>query len=418
MNIVKISTMIGEVEMSTVIEKIIDQADRNDRNNIQFEQDIIFGINRAYDMLVSCVTNEATSCSTMLIFQKMMNKIENIYNKYVNSVDDFLIKKLRTYADKAYDDMGDLIQMGKEISGNLSENMQEQRKVIYSDEAIDAIREETFTKIKGLTNKQIMEMRGEILKLVVSGTATKSNVRDVIQKVLDTDKSYAEMLAQTELSTVYNLGTTRRLKEYKKVSGHNIKKYWHGFKYSERTCEYCRERIGGIYDLDDESETLPAHPRCRCIWLPYDEDWDSSARNLMTRANMLNTAYSPEMIYDRINTRLGIDYGKYMSQENATDYLVGDRSTKVIDGLRDARSRYIKDLSDSFDINMDTSNGTMSKEFNEQMKFWKNYVATNIADKNQDVLSNCIEAIKGVMTLPWTANQMEEWSKLLSVIIK
>ena len=133
---------------------------------------------------------------------------------------------------------------------------------------------------------------------------------------------------------------------------------------------------------------------------------------------MLNTAYSPEMIYDRINTRLGIDYGKYMSQENATDYLAGDRSTKVIGGLRDARSRYIKDLSDSFDINMDTSNGTMSKEFNEQMKFWKNYVATNMADKNQGVLSNCMEAIKGIMTLPWTANQMEEWNKLLWIITK
>lgn len=402
----------------SVIDKIIDQADRNDKRNMQFEQDILWNINAAYNMLTDSVLKQATSCNSMLQMQKMMNKIEALYNKFTSAVYGTLVEKLEIYADKAYSDIGDLIELGKEVSGSLSESTQEQRKVIYSDEAIKLIREETFTKVKGLTNKQIIQLRSEILKLVISGDATKQNVRDVIQKVLDCDKSYAELLAQTELSTVYNLGTIRRLTEYKKISGHNIKKYWHGFKYSERTCEYCRPRIGGIYELEDESETLPAHPRCRCMWLPYDEEWDKSARDLITRANILNTAYSPDMIYDRINVRLGIDYGEYMSKQSALDYLAGDRSTKVIDALRDARSRYISDVIDSFDIRSDTSNGQMSREFNEQMKFWKNYVATNMVDKNRNELYNCQEAIKGIMLLPWTASQMEEWNKLLSAIQK
>ena len=49
-------------------------------------------------------------------------------------------------------------------------------------------------------------------------------------------------------------------------------------------------------------------------------------------------------------TRLGIDYSKYMSQESAVSYLAGDRSTKIIDALRQARQMYINNLIDAFNI--------------------------------------------------------------------
>lgn len=398
------------------IDYIKDQADRYDSKNMQFEQDILWRVRRAQDKLESSVLSKARACRKLLDMQQMINEIEDVYTSFNNAVIQLFRYRLPEYFDRAYDNVGDLIELGKEISGKLSEDIQEQRKLVYSEEILRIIKEESFKLIKGKSNEQIEKMRKELTNMVLAGTATKQNVRDMIQKVLDSDKSYAELVAQTELSAVYNMGTTKRLKEYKKMSGRKVKKYWHGFKYSDVTCEYCRPRIGGIYDIDDESETLPAHPNCRCVWLPYDEEWDNSARPLITRANMLNTSYSPEMIYDRINNRLGINYGRYMSQEAASEYLAGDRSTKVIDALRNARQMYINNLIDAFNIAKDTSNTSMSQHFNQQMDFWKNYVASNMADNNRIVLDNCVEAIKGVMLLPWDANQMDKWNQLLSKI--
>lgn len=402
------------------IDYIIDQANRQDKKNIQFERDILWRIKRGHDKLNSAILSKATTCRKLIDMQRMINEIEKVYNEFNSAVINLLRSSLPEYMKTAYTNIGDLIELGKEVSGRLSEEVQEQRKLVYSDDTLNIIKDNAFKLIKGKSNQQIEAMRKELANMVLAGTATKQNVRDMIQKVLDNDNnesgSYAEMVAQTELSAIYNMGTIKRLKEYKMISGKKMQKYWHGFKYSERTCQYCQPRIGGVYELEDESETLPAHPRCRCGWLPYDPDWDNSARPLILRANMLNTSYSPDMIYDRINNRLGINYAKYMSKESAADYLAGDRSTKVIDALYQARNMYIDYLIDSFNIDQDTSNTSMSEEFNQQMKFWKNYVASNMADGNQEILSNCVEAIKGVMLLPWNAWQMSQWNQLLSKI--
>lgn len=405
--------------MANAIDNIVNQSDRYDKKNIEFEQDILWRIRREQDNVNQSILSKAIDLNGkgLVVMQAMMNRITNTYTAYINRVKSLLSSRLSEYADIAYDNVGNLIDIGRETSGNMSEGLQEQRKLIYSDDIIDILKNNIFTKITGVTNRQINDMRSRILDLMLAGEATKQNVRDAIQNVLDCNKSYAELVAQTELSAAYNMGTIKRLKEYEKVSGHRIKKYWHGFKYSERTCPYCRERIGGVYDLDDESETLPAHPNCRCVWLPYDEDWDTNARDLITKANMLNTMYSPEMIYTRINNRLGIKYGKYVPTKSAADYLAGDRSTKVIDAMRDARENYINDLIDSFGIDNDTSNTSMSVEFNEQMKFWKKFVASKIADGDTSTLQNCKDAISGVMLLPWTTEQMEKWNKLLSSIV-
>lgn len=399
-----------------VIDNITWQADKYDSKNLQYERDILFRIRRAQNKLNTSIISKARTCTKLIDMQQMMNEIENTYISFNNAIIDMFRKVLPEYMDMAYKNVGDLIELGKESSGDISEGIQEQRKLVYSEDMINIIKDNAFKLIQGKSNEQIEKMRKELTNMVMSGTATKQNVRSMIQKVLDSSDSYAELVAQTELSTVYNMGTIKRLKEYQKVSGKMMKKYWHGFKYSDRTCEYCRPRIGGVYNLDDESETLPAHPRCRCVWLPYDEEWDNTARPLITKANMLNTSYSPEMIYERINTRLGIDYSKYMSQESAVNYLAGDRTAKTMNALSDARKMYIDSLIDAFNIGKDTDNTVMSNEFNQQMDFWKNYIASNMADGNQDILNNSIEAIKGIMLLPWNASQMDKWNQLLSKI--
>ena len=130
----------------------------------------------------------------------------------------------------------------------------------------------------------------------------------------------------------------------------------------------------------------------------------------------MNTGYNKDMIYQRINNRLGINYAEYMSDNAVNDYMSGDRTEKIYNEMGKARDRYIKDMISSFDIAKDNSRTHMSNEFNQQMAFWKKYVAGSMADGDNDALDKSYEAIKGVMLLPWNATQLDEWNKLLSII--
>ena len=413
--------MIKTDKYDNILNYIIEQADRYDGRNLQFEQDIKFNMSVLTDKLIYASINSViVDIDSQLRLEQLMQSLHKLFTQYENGFKVNVCDKLVQYYNKAYDNAGQLIEIGKEVSNKFNENTSElKREFIYSEEAIKIVQKHAFELMKGHDYSKIMQIRAELTNMMLSGKANKANVRKMIKQVLDVNKSKAEEITQTELSRVYNMGMMARYSEFEQISGEKVYKYWHGFLYSDVTCQYCKDRIGGIYDLYDDSEELPAHVRCRCVWLPIVESWGGrSSKKLISRANMLNTAYSTDMIYQRINTRLGIDYAEYMKKDAAIDYLSGDRSEKIIKSLTDARSRYIDKIKTEFGISPDTSNVAMSKEFNNQMKFWKQYTAEAIADGNYEELQKSKEAIKGVMLLQWNGEQLDKWNRLISQLDK
>jgi SPP1 gp7 family putative phage head morphogenesis protein len=398
---------------------IIQQANRYDINNMQFEQDIIQTVKRNRVLLMAKISNLVKNdIDTQLRLEQLLMEINKVYTGFNIAYKKLLLDKFSIYATKGYENTADLIELGREVSGKLNGKLKELKNGSdYDESTIDYIRQHAFEQVSDLSYQKVSKLRSDIADMMLNGRANKANVRASIEKILGVDKSKAEEITQYELSRAYNYGTMTRMKEYSRVSGEKVRKYWHGFKYSDVTCEYCRDRIGGVYDMDDEEEVLPAHIRCRCVWLPVLESWDTPvSKSLIAKANMLNTAYSTDMIYQRINTRLDINYAEYLKQDAAIDYLSGDRSQKVMNALGNARAEYINDIKNSYGITPDTRNGYMSNEFNSQMRFWKDITASAIADKNSDLLSRSSEALKGVMILPWDVEQLEKWNILLSRI--
>lgn len=403
---------------NTIIDYIIEQADRYDIKNLEFEQDIKFHLGRLTDSWISSLQNTIIdNIDSTLKLSKTMIRIQNITNQYVSACEKEMIDKFNQYYKMAYENTGDLLSLGEELTKKF--NIQEMRKgnQEYDEDTIDYIQKHAFELLKGHSQQKVEQLRARLGELFLLGQANKANVRSEIQRILEVNKSKAEEIAQTELSRAYNIGSMNRLYEYQRIMGVKVRKYWHGFKYSERTCEYCRPRIGNVYELDDDSEVLPAHPRCRCCWLPFLDGWNKPIdTRLISRANMLNTGYSADMLYQRINNRLGIDYASFFKGNEAEDYISGDRTTKMNDALSKAREEYIKSKISTFDIAKDNSRGHLSNEYNQQMSFWKQYVAGLMADKDQSGLYTASEAIKGVMLLPWSAQQLSGWNELIRII--
>lgn len=406
-------------EYNKVIDYIIEQADRYDIKNLQFEEDIKFELGRITDMYYSRTLNKViTDITSVFVMQKMMINIENVLSEYITACKKILIDTFKKYYNDAYKNTGDLIDLGNELMAKFNQGVTEQKSNNeYDEDTIEYIQQHSFELLKGHTWNKIEKIRAELGNMFLAGKANKANVRSAIEKILDVNRSKAEEIAQTELSRAYNFGVIHKLREYQNLTGSAVRKYWHGFKYSENTCEYCRPRIGNIYDIDDYEEELPAHVRCRCVWLPVLDGWDSPLdTKLISRANMLNTAYSKDMMYLRINNRLGINYASYMSDKAVEDYMAGDRTDKIYNEMDKARDKYIKDTINSFDIAKDNSRAHMSDEFNQQMSFWKKYVAGAMSDNDYDALDRSYEAIKGIMVLQWNAEQLDKWNTLLSII--
>lgn len=406
------------IALKTVLDYIIEQADRYDIRNMQFEEDILLRIRQTTSENIARICRTAGAVDSTLKLSTLMISIDSAFTYYNSTIKKILMDKFSEYARTGYNNTGDLIELGKEMEAKLSTGIREQKASNeYDEETIDFIQKHAFEQITGYSNQKIEKIRATLTDMLLKGNTSKAQIREVLEKLLNVNKSKAEEITQQELSRAYNYGTVAKLKEYQRMTGERVRKYWHGFKYSAKTCEYCRPRIGNIYELDDETESLPAHIRCRCIWLPILGNWDEPVNtSLIARANMLNTAYSKEMMYQRIENRLNIKYTSYLNEDAVTDFLSGDRSQKVINALKSARQSYIDDIKDAFNILPDTSNGRMSKEFNTQMNFWKDIVAGAKADNDEDLLRRSVEGIKGVMLLPWNAEQLEKWNDLLSKI--
>lgn len=406
-------------ERNRIIDYIIEQADRYNIKNLQFEDDLKFQLNRLTDRYNTMAINKVIyNIESVYSLTKLISSIEKVIKEYVSQCEKIMLDKFAEYYDIAYSNTGDLIDLGDELQAKFRQNVSEQKaNHEYDEETIQYIQDHAFELLKGHSYQKIEKLRAELGNLFLQGRANKANVRDLVQRILEVNKSKAEEIAQTELSRAYNFGTLKRLYDYQQLTGQKVRKYWHGFKYSDRTCEYCRPRIGQVYDLDDYSEELPAHVRCRCVWIPVMDGWDKPLNTkILSRANILNTAYNKEMMYTRINNRLGINYAEYMSEKAMADYLSGERSQKVQDELDNARKQYIKDKSNSFEIAKDNSRSHMSNEFNQQMDFWKKIVAGAMADNDVELLNKAYDGIQGIMVMPWNAEQLSKWNDLLGII--
>lgn len=405
-------------EFKRIIDYVIEQADRNDAKNLQFEQDIIFNIERSRDKIFSRMLSRAQGCINLTQMTEMLHVMDTLADILEREFETHLLNKFAEYAQTGYDNTSQLIETGLDVEKRFSERVSEIR-IDRDNETIKYIQEHAFDMLSGYTSGLIQSMRASLGDLILKNSADRATVQKLIQRILDTNSSKAKEIAQTELSRAYNTGVLERLKQYYAETGVKPKKYWHGFKYSAKTCGYCYDRIGRVYDYDDDSEQLPAHPRCRCIWLPVLDGWDKPIdTGIISRANMLTTGYSEDQLYSRLNSRLGIDYAENMNIDDVVKYLEGDRTPSIMSKIGIARESAIEQTKDSFNITQETGTDTWSKRFNQQMSFWKNLVAESIVDKDKDKLEKYYEGIKAVTLLPWSGEQLDKWNKLLKEVSK
>jgi SPP1 gp7 family putative phage head morphogenesis protein len=124
--------------------------------------------------------------------------------------------------------------------------------------------------LEGLTSSQNELVR----KILKSGIKNRAGIEPIAQvladKVYDGDLEKARLVARTEIAKAENEGA---LDSY--AESENIGEVEWLVHEDERTCSICAPQNGKKFNLIQATGNIPAHPQCRCSWIPVVKGFES-----------------------------------------------------------------------------------------------------------------------------------------------
>ena len=123
-----------------------------------------------------------------------------------------------------------------------------------------------FSELDGITKA----MEQKISRVLAQGIAEGKNPRAIASTLYDeVDKfteSRAVVLARTEVISAHAEASLNSYEEAG-IEGVEVEAEW-STAGDDRVCEECESMEGQTFDMDEARGMIPAHPQCRCAWIP------------------------------------------------------------------------------------------------------------------------------------------------------
>ena len=153
-------------EYSRILDYIIEQADRNDAKCLQFEQDIIFRINKSRDNIFSRMINRSAGCENITDMQNLLTIMQTMTQMFIHESKMILIDKFMEYYNNAYKNTDQLLDVGLDVERRFSRNIKE-ITIIRDEATINYIQEHSFEMLTGYTNNIISQLRASLGDLIL-----------------------------------------------------------------------------------------------------------------------------------------------------------------------------------------------------------------------------------------------------------
>ena len=146
-----------------------------------------------------------------------------------------------------------------------------------------------------LTTSQVSTLRGVLVEGLREGESIGKIKNSILKQVkpgeleLDngviiTPEARALMLARTEVIRASNEGFLTQAMD------DGVEQFEWVAAIGERTCNYCSDQNGEIFESDDASGNIPAHPNCRCRMAPVVRLTTSAKPEVTTRGDKYKNA--------------------------------------------------------------------------------------------------------------------------------
>ena len=139
------------------------------------------------------------------------------------------------------------------------------RKPVHRDK-LQLLYTRNFQALEGITDAVDKEVSRVLTQGLAEGVNPREAARRITDRVDKIGKTRATTLARTEIINAHSEATLDRF-ERMDVDEVGVKAEWQTAGDS-RVCPICASLEGSTFTIDEARGKLPAHPRCRCAFLP------------------------------------------------------------------------------------------------------------------------------------------------------
>ncbi len=137
-------------------------------------------------------------------------------------------------------------------------------------ELIQAITESTLTTLNRVGRDGLERLERTIVRVAARGAGPRAGARAVMEAT-----GVTRVEAERITRTVLQRANSEARKRGYEASGVEYVRY--DATNDSRTCPYCAARHGMVYRID-RAPSLPLHPSCRCVTLPFRPDASAEDR--------------------------------------------------------------------------------------------------------------------------------------------
>lgn len=128
-----------------------------------------------------------------------------------------------------------------------------------------------FNELQGITEAMDQQISRELAEGFSKGLNPRRIAAAINDRVQHIGITRGRVLARTEVIRAHAEATLNRYEEAG-VKGVELQAEWNTAGDS-RVCSTCKDLAqAGPYNLDEARGMIPAHPRCRCSWIPINEN--------------------------------------------------------------------------------------------------------------------------------------------------
>lgn len=131
-----------------------------------------------------------------------------------------------------------------------------------------------FESLKGITANMASQLNTLMADGLARGRGPRDIARDISKTVDGINKKRAVTIARTETVNAYTEGTLDSF-ERLGVQEVGIQSEWLTAG-DARVCPRCAANDGVVFKVSDARGLIPLHPNCRCAWLPFLDDRQST----------------------------------------------------------------------------------------------------------------------------------------------
>ncbi len=175
---------------------------------------------------------------------------------------------MNVYIDTAYkkglrDSAGKMRKAGAKVKESFISNAF--NRPIHADR-VGLIYTRTFQELEGITAAMDQKIARTLAQGVAEGLNPRQIATNISEDITAISRNRAEVLARTEVIGAHAEASLNAYQEAG-IEGVEVEAEW-ATAGDDRVCDECEPMEGKVFSLDESRGMIPAHPNCRCAWLP------------------------------------------------------------------------------------------------------------------------------------------------------